>query len=60
MTDSEQVACRVCGTTRTFADPLRALAWVRENENDGARWLCPECAGRHVRDIESKLPTDYW
>ena len=26
----------------------------------GARWLCPECARRHVREIEAKLAPEWW
>lgn len=39
---------------------MDALAWVRESEGDAVRWLCPQCARAHVRDIEGKLPAEYW
>jgi hypothetical protein len=31
-----------------------------ENDRRGQRWLCPACARQHVRDIEGKLPAEYW
>jgi hypothetical protein len=52
--------CRQCGATR---DPRSAdaLAWARERDADGREhWLCPPCARRHVRDIEAKLPREWW
>ncbi|MEU5690183.1 hypothetical protein [Actinosynnema sp. NPDC020468] len=57
MTDT----CARCGRTRTsVVDPAELLAWVRERENGADRWLCHVCARVHVRDIEGKLPTEYW
>lgn len=53
-------ACSRCGRLKADATPLEALAWVSESGKDGRRWLCPECARKHVRDIEGKLPDDYW
>lgn len=53
--------CSRCGRGRDqAADPVDALAWVRESEGDAVRWLCPQCARAHVRDIEGKLPAEYW
>jgi hypothetical protein len=52
--------CRHCGATR---DPevASAIAWVLERDPDGVeRWLCPACARRYVRDIEAKLPHEWW
>jgi hypothetical protein len=40
--------------------PIVALAWVLENTPRGQVWLCPDCARNHVRDIEGKLPDEYW
>jgi hypothetical protein len=37
-----------------------ALAWVSTRERGVLRWLCPDCARQHVRDIEGKLPDEYW
>ncbi|MHA6625288.1 hypothetical protein ACU61A_07675 [Pseudonocardia sichuanensis] len=52
--------CRQCGTTRDPRAPS-ALAWARERDPDGrGHWLCPACARRHVRDIEAKLPHEWW
>jgi len=54
-------ACARCGRTRaSVADPTLLLAWVREREDGVERWLCHECARAHVRDIEGKLPAEYW
>jgi hypothetical protein len=39
---------------------MTALAWVVENTARGQVWLCPACARTHVRDIEGKLPDEYW
>ena len=57
-------SCRNCADDRDTAgdraDPA-ALAWVRERDPDGReRWLCPSCARRHLRDIEAKLPHEWW
>jgi rubredoxin len=52
--------CRHCGAPRD-ADAASAVAWVRERDPDGREhWLCPDCARRHVRDIEAKLPHEWW
>jgi len=54
-------ACSRCGRLRDVdADPVAALAWVAERERGAVRWLCPRCARDHVRDIEAKLPAEYW
>ncbi|GLW94015.1 hypothetical protein [Actinokineospora globicatena] len=55
-----EVTCSLCGRTRDGEPPVRALAWVSEQDERGQTWLCPECAREHVRDIEGKLPADYW
>ena len=52
--------CSRCARSRADAPPAEALAWVLENDARGKSWLCPTCARTHVRDIEAKLPTDYW
>lgn len=61
MTSPERVMCTHCGTTRDVAaDPTAALTWVAERESAVVRWLCPRCVREHVRDIEGKLPREYW
>ena len=58
---SEPVVCHRCGTARDpDGDPTAALAWVSDRDNGRTRWLCPTCARTHVRDIESKLPSEWW
>nr|WP_110343725.1 hypothetical protein [Prauserella flavalba] len=52
--------CSVCGARRGSAGTADALAWVRETEDGRTRWLCPHCAREHLRDIEGKLPAEYW
>lgn len=56
----EPVACSRCGRAKADASPLEELAWVLESDQDGQRWLCDRCARDHVRDIEGKLPREYW
>ncbi|GGP45386.1 hypothetical protein [Saccharothrix coeruleofusca] len=51
--------CSRCGRPRT-GEPAELLAWVRERDRGADRWLCPPCARAHVRDIEGKLPAEYW
>ncbi|NIH82271.1 transposase [Amycolatopsis viridis] len=58
---SESVICSRCGVPRNAdVDPLDALAWVSDRDGGALRWLCPRCAREHVRDIEGKLPSEYW
>lgn len=53
--------CSRCGAERAAEqDPALVLAWVSETERGVLRWLCPRCAREHVRDIEGKLPAEYW
>jgi transposase len=53
--------CSRCGANREAEqDPALLLAWVSEREDGVPRWLCPRCAREHVRDIEGKLPAEYW
>jgi hypothetical protein len=59
--DELAVTCVRCGRERDqrvlTAD---ALAWVAERDHGTMRWLCPGCARTHARDIEAKLPQEYW
>lgn len=52
--------CKRCGRSRADAPPAEALAWSMEAGRAGQSWLCPGCARTHVRDIEGKLPDEYW
>lgn len=55
------VVCTQCGRTRAADEaPAAALAWASSRERGQVRWLCPDCAREHVRDIEGKLPDEYW
>ncbi|WP_433501863.1 hypothetical protein ACQP04_18720 [Pseudonocardia halophobica] len=52
--------CERCGATVEPGDPAR-LAWSVEREPDGRdSALCPACAREHVRDIEARLPREWW
>ena len=54
-------SCARCGRTRaSVSDAAELLAWVRQRERGVDQWLCHGCARAHVRDIEGKLPADYW
>jgi hypothetical protein len=57
---SEAPRCSRCGRSRADDSPAVALAWVCDVEDGRRTWLCPTCARAHVRDIEGKLPHDYW
>lgn len=47
-------ACRLCGTLAAPED--LPLGWSVETGRDGVdEVLCPQCARRHVRDIECRL-----
>ncbi|MBM7772200.1 hypothetical protein JOD54_002404 [Actinokineospora baliensis] len=52
--------CSLCGRLRSAETAVAALAWVAEQDERGMTWLCPACARKHVRDIEGKLPAEYW
>ncbi|GDY33209.1 hypothetical protein [Gandjariella thermophila] len=56
-----ETTCARCGRRQDrAANPVEALTWVVEQGPGFRRWLCPQCARTHVRDIEGKLPSDYW
>jgi hypothetical protein len=55
------VVCARCGKQRAAdCPPVEAMSWSSERDRGALRWLCPDCARAHVRDIEGKLPVDYW
>jgi hypothetical protein len=57
---SEPANCQLCGAARDDGGPA-ALAWACERDERGRiRWMCPACARRHARDIEARLPQDWW
>jgi hypothetical protein len=53
-------ACHRCGRLRASVSDLEFLAWSSERTGGSIRWLCHVCAKAHVRDIEGKLPDEYW
>jgi transposase len=54
------VHCSRCGRSRADAAPADALAWAMTHDERGRTWLCPGCTRAHTRDIEGKLPDEYW
>ncbi|MCU1687296.1 MAG: hypothetical protein JWQ81_8035 [Amycolatopsis sp.] len=60
MTDPDPAVCSQCGARRADAAGMAALAWVSDRDSGAQRWLCPDCGRAHVRDIEGKLPEEYW
>lgn len=59
--DEMAVTCMRCDRQRDGRVlTLDALAWVAERDSGRTLWLCPTCAHTHARDIEAKLPHDYW
>jgi hypothetical protein len=60
MTTPLRVMCSRCARSRADESAAQALAWVLEKDQDRQNWLCPTCARTHVRDIEGKLPAEYW
>ncbi|WP_214365103.1 hypothetical protein [Pseudonocardia sp. H11422] len=58
--ESPPVSCALCGDVRDATDPA-APAWAGDHDERGRdRWLCPACARRHARDIEARLPMEWW
>jgi hypothetical protein len=57
---SEPPICKRCGRSRAEVPPAEALAWSMESDGRSQSWLCVSCARTHVRDIEGKLPDEYW
>jgi hypothetical protein len=52
--------CWRCGRGKDEASALEALSWVCDRSSGRPQWLCDRCARDQVRNIESKLPTEYW
>ncbi len=52
--------CHRCGRARESVSAVELLAWSSERTGGVVRWLCHVCAKAHVRDIEGKLPDEYW
>ena len=51
------ISCARCrGRSRT----RRRRSRGRSSRGRRQRWLCPECARRHVREIEAKLTREWW
>ena len=50
------INCAQCGAEQ---DAASALAGSFEPGTE-PRWLCPDCARRHVREIEAKLAPEWW
>lgn len=57
---AEPIHCERCGRDRAADTGVDALAWASDTDASGTHWLCPGCARDHVRDIEGKLPREYW
>jgi hypothetical protein len=54
-------SCSRCRSLRHLdTDPVTALTWVVAYEHGTQLWLCPKCVREHVRDIEAKLPLEFW
>lgn len=60
MSTSEPIRCERCGRDRAEDTGAVALTWASDTDDSGTHWLCPSCARSHVRDIEGKLPREYW
>jgi hypothetical protein len=56
----EHIACDRCGRLRSADPPAVAITWVTDRRDARPVWICPDCARRHVREIEGKLSPDYW
>lgn len=54
------VSCRWCGESGPVDTVAGARGWMSESVDGALRWLCPACVRRYLRDIEGKLPTEYW
>jgi hypothetical protein len=50
--------CSLCGRVAPGEEP--PLTWTTQLGRRGVERLCERCTREHVRDIEGKLPGDYW
>lgn len=58
MTDPAPQACSGCGRRPAGDVPW---TWSRSVDERGrTSLLCEECSRDHARDIEAKLPDDWW
>jgi hypothetical protein len=55
----DATVCRRCAAARD-PDAGDAIAWGLDREDGELRWLCPSCVREHARDIEAKLPGEWW
>ncbi|HEX9683639.1 MAG TPA: hypothetical protein VGA13_11190 [Acidimicrobiales bacterium] len=62
MGDDTTVSCSQCGTVLDGGpDDAATQGWSMGVEATGrVTWECGACTRRHVRDIESKLPEEFW
>jgi hypothetical protein len=51
--------CSYCGAVAEASDAV-AGAWTFAVDNGRVTWLCVDCARLNIRNIEAKLPEDYW
>ncbi|MCR3719661.1 MULTISPECIES: hypothetical protein [Prauserella salsuginis group] len=58
--DEPPVTCALCGERGGSEAAAAGMGWLRESDAGRTRWLCPRCVRDHVRDIEGKLPAEYW
>ena len=56
---TETPVCHRCANPGP-ASGAALLVRARESEPDGERWLCPDCARRHAREIEARLAPEWW
>jgi hypothetical protein len=50
--------CNLCGTQAEGETP--PLTWTVSFENGQRRVFCERCSRENVRNIESKLDSDWW
>lgn len=54
------VACSRCGTPSLAAEDGLAPGWSLSSDERGLLHLCADCTRSHARDIEAKLPDQWW